>query len=403
MTHDDDTLPYHQLRILDLSQGIAGPYCTHLLWQQGADIIKVEPPAGDWGRGVGTVRGAHSALSLAYNAGKRGVCVDGRQAQGREVLQRLAAQADVIVQNFRPGVAERMGVGPQAMRAARPDLVYVSISGYGADGPHADAPASDSVMQADTGLMYGNQGEDGVPRRLGMLIADITTAVYAAQATGAALYRRATTGRGSHVEVSLLQACLALQGGNLVEYALAGERRAGAVSAPNGVFAAADGLLSVVVLNDDQFGRLCRALGRADWLADPQLADNAARMARRASLEADVAAQLRTATVADWVARFREHDVLHAPVRDYAGVIAHPQALQQGLLRPLEQPGLPTLPLAAVPSLGTPRALAPAPGIGQHTRAILAEAGLAAADIERLLAQGVVRQAAPEEDTPCAP
>ncbi|MBU4612167.1 CoA transferase [Achromobacter sp. GG226] len=399
----DLPLPFADLRILDLSQGIAGPYCTHILWQQGAHVTKAEPPAGDWGRGVGTVRGEHSALSLAYNAGKRGLCVDARAPQGQVVLRRLAAQADVVVQNFRPGVAERMGMGAEALCAAHPGLVYVSISGYGPDGPFADAPASDSVMQAETGLMFGNQDAEGEPRRLGMLLADIATAVYAAQAASAALYRRAMTGRGSHVQISLLQACLALQSGNLVEYALAGERRSGAVSAPNGVFRAADGLLSIVVLNDDQFARLSRALDRPDWLTDARFADNPGRMAHRAELDAAITAQLREADVAVWTARFREHDVLHAPVRDYAGVLAHPQAAHQGLFTPLTQPGLPPLPLATVPALGVPREAAPAPAIGEHTRAVLVDAGFASEDITALLHAKTIRQASTPEATPCAP
>src|SRR5690606_9228373 len=150
-------LPFSGLRVLDISQGIAGPYCAQILWQQGAEVIKVEPPQGDWGRHVGVARGGHSALSISYNAGKQGICIDARQPAGKKLLRRLALQADVIVQNFRPGVAERLGVGYDALAADKPDLVYVSISGYGMDGPYAQAPASDSVMQADTGLMFANQ------------------------------------------------------------------------------------------------------------------------------------------------------------------------------------------------------------------------------------------------------
>ncbi|MEN4918067.1 CoA transferase, partial [Achromobacter spanius] len=202
---DPTTGPYAGLRVLDISQGIAGPYCAQLLWQQGADVVKVEPPDGDWGRHVGVVRDGHSALSIAYNVGKRGVCLDARQPRGKALLADLAQRADLVIQNFRPGVAERLGVGYEALADRRPGLVYVSISGYGEDGPSAHAPASDSVMQADSGLMYANQTPAGEPRRIGLLMADIATALYAAQAAGAALDRHARSGRGEPVRLSLVQ------------------------------------------------------------------------------------------------------------------------------------------------------------------------------------------------------
>src|SRR5690606_35364732 len=305
--------PFDDIRVLDISQGIAGPYCAQILWQHGADVIKVEPPVGDWGRNVGTVREGHSALSITYNAGKRSICLDAGTQAGKELLLRLALQADVIVQNFRPGVAERMGVGYETLAAQRPDLVYVSISGYGVDGPYANAPASDSVMQADSGLMFTNQDENGQPRRIGMLLADVATALYAAQATSTALYKRLKTGQGSHVELSLLQACAALQLNSIVEYSIAGRRPAGAVSAPNGVFPTADSSLSVLALNNDQFTRLCRALERPGWLKDERFADNASRMAHRDILHQEMAEQLQQQTTATWMATLQQHDVLHAP------------------------------------------------------------------------------------------
>ncbi|MCD0505913.1 CaiB/BaiF CoA transferase family protein [Bordetella petrii] len=386
-------LPFHGLRVLDISQGIAGPYCAQILWQQGADVVKVEPPAGDWGRHVGVLHGAHSALSIAYNVGKRGLCLDARHPRGRAVLGHLAQQADVLIQNFRPGVAARLGVDYAELARANPELVYVSISGYGQDGPFADAPASDSVMQADSGLMYANQAPDGEPRRIGLLMADIATALYAAQATSAALYRQARGGGGAHVELSLFQACAALQVNDILAHSLAGGRAGGPVSAPNGVFDTADGRLSVLALNNDQFARLCRALDRPQWLDDPAYADNGSRMARRDALHREIAAQLRGQPTDYWVERLAREDVLHARVRDYDGLAAHPQARHLGLMDELMQPGTAPLPYPRAPGLGGHRALAEAPAIGQHTRQVLADWGLADDDIGALLREGVARQA----------
>ena len=386
------SLPFEGLRVLDLSQGIAGPYCGQILWQQGADVVKVEPPDGDWGRHVGAVRAGHSALSIAYNAGKRGLCLDARKPLGKATLGRLAREADVVIQNFRPGVAARLGIDHAELAADRPELVYVSISGYGPDGPFADAPASDSVMQADSGLMFANQSVEGEPRRIGLLMADIVTALYAVQATTAALYRQARGGGGAHVELSLFEACAAVQSNDLLAYAMTGTRVAGPVSAPNGVFETADGRLTLLALNNDQFARLCRALGRADWLEDPAYAGNAARMARQDVLHREIAAQLREQPTDHWIERLAREEVLHARVRDYNDLRAHPQALHLGLLESLAQPGGAPLPYPRVPGLVPKRPLTPAPAIGQHSKQVLADWGLDAAETEALLQAGVVRQ-----------
>lgn len=387
-------LPFAGLRVLDLSQGIAGPYCAHILWQQGAQVIKVEPPAGDWGRKVGVVRGDTSALVLAYNGGKRSACIDATTDAGKAVLLGLALQADVVVQNFRPQVAERLGVGYATLAAQCPQLVYVSISGYGADGPYADYPASDSVMQADSGLMFANRDADGGARRIGMLLADAATGLYAAQACAAALCRRFRSGRGGHVELNLFEACCALQANNLIEHALGGAAAAGPVSAPNGVYASRDGSVTLLALNDAQFGKLCRALDHADWLEDPRFADNAARMAHAALLNQLVASRIATRTTAQWQEILSRHDVLHAPVRSYDDVLAHPQAAHRQSFQALAQPGLGPLPFAGVPARGMRRDAGAAPANGAHTVEVLRDAGFSQAAIDDWLRQGVVRQAA---------
>lgn len=387
-------LPLTGLQVLDISQGIAGPYCAQMLWQQGARVIKIEPPEGDWGRYVGVVREQHSALSVSYNAGKEGLCLDAKAAEGQKVLHRLATQSAIFIQNFRPGVAERLGVGYETLRALRPDIIYVSISGYGTEGPSAKAPASDSVMQADSGLMFANQDTNGTPRRIGLLLADIATALYAAQQVSTALYHQARTGQGTHLELSLFEACAALQINDIAGFDINGYRQGGAVSAPNGVFQTANGPLSVLALNDDQFARLCRALERPDWLADPRFETNAQRMQAKEILHAELAEQLLREPREVWTERFRQHDVLHAPVRDYVDLRAHPQAQHLGLFQTLEQPGVGALNLPGLPGKWGKRALQPAPAIGEHSCAVLKHAGFSADEITRLLGQGVVQQAA---------
>lgn len=394
MHNDKAALPYEGLKILDVSQGIAGPYCAHILWQQGAEVIKVEPPSGDWGRFVGVIKGPQSALSVQFNAGKRSLAIDTSQEQGREVIAKLAMSADIIVQNFRPGVAKRMGLDYETWSVKKPDLVYVSISGYGQDGPYAFAPASDSVMQADTALMFTNQDEHGVPRRIGALVADVATGLYAAQALSAALYQRLARGVGTHVEVSLFEACAAFQGMQILEYAMVGKTPGGAVSAPNGVFDTADGKMTVLALNNDQFARLCKALAQEEWLSDERFADNASRMAHKQLINGEVNKVMKQRTNEAWMERLKQHEVLHAPVRDYEGLIHHPQSSHLNMFQSLMQPGVGPLPYAGLPAAPHRRPVTSAPVIGEHSTAILSEAGWDAGDISRLIASGIVKQGA---------
>ncbi|NQW84287.1 MAG: CoA transferase [Alcaligenaceae bacterium] len=386
-------LPYTGLRVLDISQGIAGPYCAHILWQQGAHVLKVEPPVGDWIRFVGVGKGDLSALAIQFNAGKQALALDARTEAGKKVLFDLALQADVIVQNFRPGVADRMGVGYATLSKIKPDLVYVSVSGYGQDGPYASAPATDSVMQADSGLMFSNQDEQGIPRRVGLLAVDVMTGLYASQGAATALYQRLAHKLGTHVQVSLFEACTAFQGACFIEQTMAGKRPFGAVSAPNAVFDTLDGKLSVVTVNTDHFHRVCKALDREVWITDPRYLENEIRFSNRAALQADIAALLKTQTTAHWVGLLQKHDVLHAQVRNYTEVLEHPQAVHLNLAQQLEQAGVGKLPYIGLPSHPLHRPVTSAPRIGENSIQALTEAGLSAESIQQLLEAGVVTQA----------
>ena len=386
-------LPYTGLRVLDISQGIAGPYCAHILWQQGAHVLKVEPPAGDWIRFVGVGKGDLSALAIQFNAGKQALALDARTEAGKKVLFDLALQADVIVQNFRPGVADRLGVGYATLSKIKPDLVYVSVSGYGQDGPYANAPATDSVMQADSGLMFSNQDEQGIPRRVGLLAVDVMTGLYASQGAATALYQRLAHKLGTHVQVSLFEACTAFQGACFIEQTMAGKRPFGAVSAPNAVFDTLDGKLSVVTVNTDHFHRVCKALGREVWITDPRYLENEIRFSNRAALQADIAALLNTQTTAHWVGLLQKHDVLHAQVRNYTEVLEHPQAVHLNLAQQLEQAGVGKLPYIGLPSHPLHRPVTSAPRVGEHSIQALTEAGLSVDAIQQLLETGIVTQA----------
>ena len=204
--------PFAGLKVVDLSQGVAGPYCGMLLAQYGADVIKVEPTGeGDWARTLGTRYGDHSAYSIPANLGKRSIALDLKSDAGKEVLWRLIAGADVLLEGFRPGVLDRLGFGYEAVSQREPRILYLSVSGFGQTGPLSGRPAMDPVLQAFTGLMIDNKGEDGIPHRVPFIVIDMSTALYAFQALSAALYARRDEPRGRHIEVSLMQAASAMQ------------------------------------------------------------------------------------------------------------------------------------------------------------------------------------------------
>ncbi len=376
------------IRVLDLSQGIAGPCCGAILRAQGADVVKVEPPTGDWARGMGMQREGFTPVVVAYNAGKRGLCVDAGLPQGREALVRIAAQVDVVVQNFRPGVVERLGLAYSDCARLNPRLVYLSISGYGASGPMAALPATDGNMQAHTGIMARNRDGAGVPRRVGIFLADVAAAQHGAQLVSAALYRRALDGRGRHLQISLLEACAQLQASNILETAW-GAPAGGPPSAPAGVFATSDGYLMLTTLNNAMFERLCHALGRPGWITDARFASNSKRLACQDVLHHLVAERLREQTTQAWCVVLAVGDVLHSAVASYEDLIADAQTRHAQIFQTVHQPGIGDLPLARVPGCA-PAPVLPAPRIGQQSVRVLSDYGFAQLDIAQLVACGAV-------------
>ncbi|MCC6380732.1 MAG: CoA transferase, partial [Burkholderiales bacterium] len=216
MTLDD--LPFEGVKVIDLSQGVAGPYCGMHLARNGADVIKVEPPGtGCWSRQLGKSTGDQSAHSVIVNRAKRSIAVDLKSPQGVAIVQRLAGDCDVIIQNYRVGKIDKFALDYESVKRSNPNVVYLSISGFGAKGPRFDQPATDSVMQAYTGMMSINRGPTGVPQRIEMLAIDFTTGLFAFQAVSAALYRKAMKGKGAYIETSLLECALSLQEGAMME------------------------------------------------------------------------------------------------------------------------------------------------------------------------------------------
>src|SRR3954471_3533294 len=296
-----DDLPFEGVKVLDLSQGVAGPDCGMHLARNGADVIKVEPTgSGCWSRQLGRPVGDHTAHSVIVNRAKRSLAVDLKTDQGVAIVQRLAKQCDVFIQNYRVGKIDKFALDYESVKKSNPEVVYLSITGFGPKGPRCDQPATDSVMQAYTGMMSINRGPTGVPQRIEMLAIDFSTGLYAFQAVAAALYRKAMKGRGAHIETSLLECSLALQEGSMMEHPLQGGV-AEPIGMPVGMFKTKDGFMSVNARRDEHFKRFAKLLGHEEWIDDARYVNAAARVKNRDALMAELRPILETKTSDEWV------------------------------------------------------------------------------------------------------
>jgi crotonobetainyl-CoA:carnitine CoA-transferase CaiB-like acyl-CoA transferase len=367
--------PFRGLRVLDFGQGVASPYAGYLLAANGADVIKVEPPEGDWSRRLGTVYGSQTALSAVYNRGKRSLALDLKKPEAIETARKLASAADVLIEGFRPRVMDRLGLGYDALSRDNPRLIYLSISGFGQQGPYAQRPCSDSVGQAFSGLVSVNVGADGIPHRVGATLSDVCTGLYGFQAVSTALFARATVGKGRRIDVNLSQSTAALLGHKFAEYALEGGTPR-LLNAPAGSYRTSDGWLMGTLVTEAQYGRLCSVLSREDLAKEPRFAN----FALRADCAEELAAELRkvfaTDTTASWLAHLHAADLIADRILSPSEWLAneHVQATQ-GALR-TETPGVGAIFAARIPGMtgNNETTLCPAPDVGQDSEAVLTHA-----------------------------
>ena len=369
--------PYAGLFVLDAAQGIAGPYCGMLLAQCGANVVKLEPPSGDWSRGLSTRSGSHSVMHTAFNRGKRAIMLDLATDEGRARAAKLAAKADVLIEAFRPGVAARIGLGPES---AKPDAVCVSVSGFGQSGPYAERPCTDSVAQAFTGLVSINPGMDGLPHRVGTQLVDVFSGLSAFAACQAALAEQArdrasgAAPRKRHLDISLMQAAASMLVLPIAEAGLLG-RMPDEVNVPAGSYPASDGVsVMLALVREAEWVTFCGVIGRPELPADPRFLDFPTRFANKPALIAILREVFLTKTSTEWLGLLQAArllcDRVNTPLDFLAN--AHVQAVNAAPL--LDQPGLGLLPIPAIPGLGAWEK--PAPALGQDTDALLAEWGI---------------------------
>lgn len=389
------------IRVLDLTVMAAGPICTMLLADLGADVVKVEQPgSGDISRGLGTVFvSGVSSQFLSSNRNKRSVALNLRAREGRDAFLRLARSADVVAENFRPGTVDKLGVGYDAVRAVNPRVVYCSISAFGQRGPYSGRPANDPIVQAIGGLMAMTGPEGGDPTRIGNPYPDFGGAMLAAYGICAALYHRQRTGEGQRVEVSLLDGVVFSMIPREGEYWQTGQEppRLGTAHpsfAPYQAFRTRDGRhVFISVFTEKFWQNLCVALGRPELAADPRFTSNTDRVANRAALTAEIDAAFATRTAAEWVAALDAADVPCGPVQSLGEALDDPQIRANGLVIEMEHPVAGRLKALGHPvkfSAGPARYAAPPPVLGAHTEEVLRDAGFTAAEVAALRAAGAI-------------
>ena len=396
------------IRVVDLTRALAGPYCTMMLGDLGADVIKVERPGwGDDSRGwgppfVGEPYGSYageSAYFIAANRNKRSVTVNLKSPEGQEIVRRLTDVSDVLVENFRTGVLDKMGLGYDDLHALNPRLVYCSISGYGRTGPYAERPGYDFIIQAEGGLMGIIGPEDGTPYRVGVPIIDITSGMFAATAILAALRARDQTGEGQLVDISLMDTVVALLTNVASNYLVGGAepRRLGNAHpniAPYEAFRARDRWFALAAANERQWGILCGAIGRPELRDDPRFATNGNRVANRPALVEALSRIFVTRDADEWLADLQMAGLPCGPINAVPDVFEHPQAETRSLAQEAEHPTAGPVRLTGFPYKlsRTPAAVhQPPPLLGQHTAEVLTELlGYSAEQVTALQEQGAI-------------
>ncbi len=385
--------PYKGVKIVDLSQAIAGPYAAGIMARHGADVIKVEPGRGDWARGIGKKYGGHTLISALVNLGKRSICVELKTDGGREVLRRLLADADIFIESFRPGVTKRLGFGYEEVRAINPRIIYLSVSGFGQSGPFAERPGTDGVLQAFSGFVADNKGPDGVPHRSNVLLIDMSAALYNVQALQAALWARQGEKTGCYLDNSLLETAAALQNLNIAIKTMEAGGRAQPLVYPSGIYPTRNGHVSTSVVFEREYKPFMEMLKLPELASDTRLQSIQGRFEHRHLLDEPIRTAIAKFTTDEFCDALIKLRMLHERINNYTEFLHHEQTKQMNAFLWHDYPGIGRIPLANIPGarhLGDNPAMLSAPLLGEHTTEILIQHGYSPQDISALETAGAI-------------
>ena len=386
------------IRVIDVTQVMAGPFCTMILADLGADVIKIEPPAGDSTRGMPGASGTDSPSFNAVNRGKRSVVVNLKAPEGRGVVTRLARSADILVENYRPGVMEALGLDYARLATVNARLIYASLSGYGQSGPMKHKGGFDLVAQGVSGIMSVTGEAGGAPVKAGIPITDLGAALFALVGVLAALEHRHRTGQGQHIDTALVDAGVALSVWEATQYfsgrgvpePLGSAHR---MSAPYQAFRCADGFITIGAANDRMFCRLAEVLGHPEWADSPEFRADALRHRHREDLAGRISSITMTQPRSHWLALFDANGIPCGPINDYAQVFQDPQVIAREMVVDIEHPTLGPMKALGSPikmSATPPDVRRPAPRLGEHTKDVLLETGFSEEELRRLIEDEVV-------------
>ncbi len=400
-------MPLSGVRVLDLGRHLAGPTCAQFLGDLGADVIKIEnPQRGEDGRAAGPpffdesgpAEAGESAFFLSANRNKRSLAMEIKGPEGQALFRRLAATADVVVENFRPGVMDALGIGYDAIAATNPRIIYASLSGFGADGPAASRPGLDNIIQGFSGLMSVTGFEGGEPVRVGIPVADLFTGLIGAYGVLAALMARERTGRGQRVETSLLESMVGMLGFQAVRYLNgagvpppAGNHHP--INAPYGAYRTKDGWVILGATGDKRWNAFCAVVGAPEWLTDPRFRTNGGRFAHNAELSELINAKLQAHTSDEWEEILNAQGIPCGPIYDMEQSLEHPQVQHREMVVERSHPTMGSVRLLGLPVKlsATPGAIHRSPPLfAQHTDEILREIGVTDAELDHLRTSGII-------------
>jgi len=390
----NDTQALNGLKIADFSQGVAGPYSAMMLAQAGATVTKVEPLDGDWCRTLGTMIEDHCAHSLVVNLGKKSISVDLKSEDGLKVAKQIAEEADVVVESFRPGVMKKFGLDYETVSKTNKNVIYLSVTGYGQEGPYSDRPVTDGAIQAFSGWMTMTRDDKGTPLKTGMVAIDFLTGLFAYQSILKALISRGINGKGCYIDASLMQTAAAFQSAKILEHHLENGKPT-VLYVPVGTVTTSDGYIGLSVMREHHYASLCKVINREDLIDHPDFNSRDKRIENEAEIMGIIRAEFLKKSTDEWCRALAENGVIHSRVNTYDDYLADEQAKAVDSYSWIDHDVVGRVPIPRIPGFAgfeNGDALAHSPVIGEHSSDILTGLGYSEEEISGMKEKGAIKQ-----------